>query len=98
MPGRIRIASHSATLKKRDQAAKAGSEAKAKIEGRIAEIRADDERRSGKMRHAWESAKEALAALQALLIHANEEVRASAMAALHRIDPEQFPAPIAMPE
>jgi uncharacterized membrane protein len=45
-----------------DQAAKAKSDAKAKIEGRITEIRADYERRSGKMKQAWELAKEALAA------------------------------------
>lgn len=52
-----------AKIKKlQDQAAKAKSDAKAKIEGRMTEIRADYERRSGKMKHAWESAKQALAA------------------------------------
>ena len=42
------------------QAAKAQGERKAKIEARIAELKADQKRRSDLLRHAWELTKEAL--------------------------------------
>jgi HEAT repeat protein len=48
--------------------------------------------------HFGPDAKDALGALQALLVDPDEDVRQSVMAALHRIDPEQFPAPKAEPE
>jgi len=46
----------------RGQAAKATASAKAKIDKRINEIRADHERRSAKLKQAWKLTKEALAA------------------------------------
>lgn len=43
-------------------------------------------------------AKAAVPALQTLLRHSSADIRASAMAALQRIDPEQYPVPKAEPE
>ncbi len=45
-----------------EQAAKAKANAKAKIDQRISELRADHERRSVKLKQAWKLTKEALAA------------------------------------
>jgi uncharacterized membrane protein len=46
----------------KDQAATAKADAKLKIELRMKDLRTDYERRSGKMREAWDLAKQALAA------------------------------------
>lgn len=46
----------------KDQAATAKSDTKQKIETRIKELRTDYDRRSGKMKEAWDLAKQALAA------------------------------------
>jgi hypothetical protein len=45
-----------------EQAAKAKGDAKAKIEARIAEVRSEYERRSDKLKQAWELTKQALGA------------------------------------
>jgi hypothetical protein len=44
-----------------EQAAEAQADLKEKLDRRIAEIRADYDRRSAKLKQAWELAKEALA-------------------------------------
>jgi uncharacterized membrane protein len=49
-----------------EQSAKAKSDAKAKIEARIAEVRSEHEWRSDKLKQAWELTKQALAACELL--------------------------------
>jgi uncharacterized membrane protein len=46
----------------REQAAKARGERKARLEGRMAELQAEQKRRSDLLKHAWELIKEALSA------------------------------------
>jgi hypothetical protein len=44
-----------------EQAAEAQADAKVKLDRRIAEVRADYDRRSAKLKQAWELTKEAIA-------------------------------------